>query len=104
MSKRFPDTHIVKSTPYFCEFSNREGTKGLALSYLIKKMGIKKEEVLCIGDQNNDIELLEAGGTKVAMGNGTKELKEISDYITSTVEEDGFIKAIEHYRGRLCIE
>ena len=58
---------------------------------------MKKEEILTIGDQNNDIELLKAGGIKVAMGNGTPELKECADYITDTVENDGFVKAIEKY-------
>ena len=64
---------------------------------MAKKWGLKKEEILTIGDQNNDIELLKAGGIKVAMGNGTPELKECADYITDTVENDGFVKAIEKY-------
>ena len=58
---------------------------------------IKKEETLTIGDQNNDIALLKAGGIKVAMGNATDELKSIADYITDTVENDGFVKAVEKY-------
>ena len=59
--------------------------------------GLKKEEILTIGDQNNDIALLQAGGIKVAMGNATEELKEIADYITDSVYEDGFVKAMEHF-------
>lgn len=60
-------------------------------------MGIKKEEILTIGDQNNDIELLKAGGVAVAMGNATDELKAYANYITDTVENDGFVKAVEKF-------
>ena len=58
---------------------------------------MKKEEILTIGDQNNDIELLKSGGIKVAMGNGTPELKECADFITDTVQNDGFVKAVEKF-------
>ena len=59
--------------------------------------GIKKEELLTIGDQNNDIDLVKAGGIGVAMGNGSEELKACADYITDTVENNGFVKAIEKF-------
>ena len=59
--------------------------------------GISEAETLTIGDQNNDIALLKAGGVKIAMGNATKELKSIADYTTDSVFNDGFVKAIEKY-------
>ena len=52
---------------------------------------------MTIGDQNNDIALLKAGGVKVAMGNATEELKSIADYVTDTVFNDGFVKAMEKF-------
>lgn len=52
---------------------------------------------MTIGDQNNDIELLKAGGVAVAMGNATDELKAYANYITDTVENDGFVKAVEKF-------
>ena len=61
------------------------------------KKNLKKEEILAIGDQNNDIALLQAGGIKVAMGNATEDLKSIADYITDSVYEDGFVKAMEKF-------
>ena len=93
----FPDLYIVKSTPYFLEFSNPEASKKCAVEFLRNYWGLKKEEILTIGDQNNDIALLQAGGIKVAMVNATEELKEIADYITDSVYEDGFVKAMEHF-------
>lgn len=93
----FPDLYIVKSTPYFLEFSNPEASKKSAVEFLQNYWGLKKEEILTIGDQNNDIALLQAGGIKVAMGNATDELKEIADYITDSVYEDGFVSAMEKF-------
>jgi len=97
LSKKYPELYIVKSTPYFCEVSNIDAKKSRAVEFLCKEWAIKKEEVLTIGDQNNDIELLKAGGIKVAMGNGTPELKECADFITDTVQNDGFVKAVEKF-------
>lgn len=97
LDEKYPQLHIVKSTPYFCEICHGEATKAHAVNFLKNYWGIKTEETLTIGDQNNDIELLQAGGIKVAMGNATEELKAVADYITDTVGNNGFVKAIERF-------
>lgn len=97
LKKEFPELHIVKSTPFFCEISHQDAKKSSAVEFLCNKWGIKKEEVLTIGDQDNDIELLQSGGTSVAMGNGSEAAKLCADYITDTVDNDGFVKAINKY-------
>lgn len=93
----FPDLYIVKSTPYFLEFSNPEASKKCAVEFLQNYWDLKKEEILAIGDQNNDIALLQAGGLKIAMGNATDELKTEADYITDSVFDDGFVSAMEKF-------
>lgn len=97
LSEKYPDLYIVTSTPNFCEISHPDAKKSTAVEYLCKLWNIEKEEVLTIGDQNNDIELLKAGGVKVAMGNATDELKSCADYVTDTVVNDGFVKAVEKF-------
>ena len=97
LNQTYPELYIVKSTPYFCEICSGEAKKSLGVQYLCDMWGFKKEEILTIGDQNNDIDLVQAGGIGVAMGNGTPELKQCADYITDTVENDGFVKAIEKF-------
>ena len=92
-----PEVYVVKSTPSFCEVSNAGATKACAVRFLQNYWGISPEETLTIGDQNNDIELLKAGGISVAMGNATEELKTYADYITDTVDNDGFVKAMEKF-------
>ncbi len=97
LQEDFPELFIVKSCDYFCEVCHKEATKGDGLRYLQEFYGIPKEATLAIGDHNNDIDLLKAGGVKVAMGNGTDELKAIADYVTDTVDNNGFVKAIEKF-------
>jgi len=97
LKEKYPELYIVKSTPYYCEIGPSDAKKSLSVEFLRKYWGLKKEEVLTIGDQNNDIDLVECGGIGVAMGNGTEELKLCADYITDTCDNDGFVKAIEKF-------
>ena len=61
----------------------REGvTKASAIQVLAEYLGLKKEEIIAIGDGGNDVEMLQAAGLKVAMRNATDSLKEIADFIT----------------------
>lgn len=100
MAQKYKDSlYIVKSTPRFCEFSNITATKGNAVRYLANMWNIEKQEIMACGDNDNDIEMLLAAGTKVAMGNATDGLKEIADFITDTVDNDGVVKAINIYIG-----
>lgn len=97
LAKEYDDITVVKSMPYFCEICHPEATKYHAVNFLKEHWELKTEEILTIGDQDNDIELLRAGGIKVAMGNATDNLKAVADYITDTVDNNGFIKAIERF-------
>lgn len=97
IAENYPEVYVIKSTPYFCEISHPEAKKSSAVEFLTEYYGYKKEEIMTIGDQNNDIELLKAGGIKVAMGNATEELKSVADYVTDTVGNNGFVKAVQKF-------
>jgi len=97
LESNFDDINVVKSTPYFCEICHPEATKGHAVNFLKEYYELEREEILTIGDQNNDIDLLKAGGVKVAMGNATDELKAVADYITDTVKNNGFVSAVNKF-------
>ena len=97
LREKYPEIYVVRSFKYFCEIANKEATKGNAIKFLANKYGIKIEEVMAIGDQNNDIEMVETAGIGVAMGNGTAEIKKAADYITTSVDEDGFVKAVNKF-------
>jgi Cof subfamily protein (haloacid dehalogenase superfamily) len=97
LTNRFPELYFVKSMPYFCEVCHPEATKFHAVDFLREYYGLEQENILAIGDQNNDIDLLRAGGIKIAMGNATEDLKEVADYVTDTVNNNGFIKAVDKF-------
>lgn len=97
LKNEYPNLNIIKSTPYYCEICHKEASKFHAVDFLRNYWGFEQDEVMTIGDQNNDIDLLRAGGIKVAMGNATPELKAVANYITDTVENDGFVKAVERF-------
>lgn len=97
LGARYPEIYVVKSYIYFCEIANKEATKGNAIKFLAKKYGISEREVMAIGDQNNDIEMVETAGIGVAMGNGTEEIKAKADYITGSVRENGFVEAVNKF-------
>ena len=97
LQEDFPELYIVKSTDFFCEVCHKEATKGDGLKCIQDFYGISKEETLTIGDHNNDLELLLSGGIKIAMENATEELKTVADFVTDTVDNDGFVKAIEKF-------
>lgn len=97
MQQKMPELYIIKSTRYFCEFSTKNATKYCAVKFLQKYWNLNDDEILTIGDHDNDIELLKAGGISIAMGNGTDTLKQYADYITDSVENDGFVKAIDKF-------
>jgi hydroxymethylpyrimidine pyrophosphatase-like HAD family hydrolase len=77
--------------------THRAATKQHSVEELIKILGLKKEEVIGVGDSGNDIPIFKAVGHKIAMGNAEDSLKEKADEIAPTVDEDGLAKVIEKY-------
>jgi len=91
------DLFVVRSLPTFCEIISKDASKGKAILYLAKNWGISSDEIMAVGDQDNDIELLKVAKVKVAMGNATEGLKAVANYIAPSVEDDGVVDAIEKF-------
>lgn len=95
------DLDNLKDVVYFgagsrsLEINNKGVSKGKAVKALADYYGFKREEIVCIGDNENDISMIEYAGFGVAMGNAIKEVKDLADYITATNREDGVAKAIK---------
>lgn len=77
---------------------NAQGVnKGNGLIRLGETLGIQREEIMACGDGLNDLDMLRTVGLGVAMRNAVEEVKQISDYITESNDEDGVAKAIEKF-------
>lgn len=85
----------VQTAPFLVEIMNKNTNKGYAISQMAEKLGYKMEEVMAIGNEKNDIPMLEAAGFAVAMGNAVDELKKHADYITKSNLKSGVGQAIE---------
>ena len=59
----------VKSAPYYFEVLNKEASKGAAVANLAQHLGIDQDEIMAIGDNENDLSMIEYAGLGVAMGN-----------------------------------
>lgn len=76
------------------EITHSDAQKGIALEAIAEQLKIPMSDVMAIGDNLNDISMLEKAGYAVAMENGAPEVKEMADYITDTNENSGVGKAI----------
>ncbi|MCM3634688.1 HAD family hydrolase [Paenibacillus camelliae] len=91
--------HIVEkfqSEPNYMELISAQTSKGKALERLSDMLGIDKASMMAIGNQMNDLPMLEAAGVGVAVANSPAELKAAADYICSASYGAGVVEAINN--------
>ncbi|MBJ3816797.1 sugar-phosphatase [Shimwellia pseudoproteus] len=88
---------VMKSSPFFLEILNKQVNKGTGVRSLAEALGLQPQNVMAIGDQENDIAMLEYAGTGVAMGNAISSVKEAANVVTASNLEDGVAVAIREY-------
>lgn len=89
--------YIVRSQRNLIEVLKKDTNKGTALEKLAEKLGFSMDEVMAIGDGDNDYEMIQAAGLGVVMENGTEKLKNIANQLTLSNEEDGVAHAFEKW-------
>ncbi len=90
------DLHLYRSKDTYIEIAPKTISKASALELLLnRKYDIGMDEVMAFGDNYNDIEMLQAVGLGVAVGNARAEVKAISDRVTLSNKEDGVAVMIE---------
>ncbi|HDA0344452.1 TPA: HAD family phosphatase [Staphylococcus aureus] len=89
-----PNLAISSSSRGNIEITHSDAQKGIALETIAERLGIEMKEVMAIGDNLNDLSMLEKVGYPVAMENGAEEVKKIAKYVTDTNENSGVGKAI----------
>ena len=82
---------------FYTEISASNVDKWIAIEFLMKKIGLKQEEVMTIGDNINDKKMIENAGMGIAMKGSTREILEIAKDITETNDNDGVAIALEKY-------
>ncbi|MFM5891212.1 MAG: Cof-type HAD-IIB family hydrolase [Dolichospermum sp.] len=92
------DLYMTTSVPTFLEAANTHVNKGHAVRYLAEEMlGLESGDVMTIGDNFNDVEMLSYAGVGVAMGNAPPEVQAIANWVAPSIELDGAAVAIEKF-------
>lgn len=88
---------MAQSAPFFYEFMNKNSNKGQGMAALTEHLGLTADQVICVGDAANDLEMIKFAGLGVAMDNAIAEVKAHANYITSSNDQDGVAKVFEKY-------
>jgi hypothetical protein len=92
------ELYLTKSVATFFEATNPAVNKGAAVRYLAEEMlGLNAHNVMAIGDNFNDVEMLEYAGLGVAMGNAPLDVQSVAQWVAPSVEQDGAAAAIEAF-------
>ena len=92
------ELYLTTSVATFFEATNPLVNKGTAVRYLAEEMlRLQRSNVMTIGDNFNDLEMLEYAGIGVAMGNAPEEVQAIATWVAPSVEKDGAATAIEKF-------
>lgn len=95
--KAYKDLEVVNSMPNNFDVMQGGTSKGNGVQKLADILQIPSSQILCIGDRENDLSMINYAGLGVAMGNATEKLKIHADYITDTNNNFGVSKAIRKF-------
>ncbi|KAB8317274.1 Cof-type HAD-IIB family hydrolase [Tolypothrix campylonemoides VB511288] len=92
------ELYLTTSVATFFEATNPSVNKGAGVRYLAEELlGLHRANVMTIGDNFNDVEMLEYAGIGVAMGNAPEAVQAIAQWVAPDVEQDGAAAAIEKF-------
>jgi HAD superfamily hydrolase (TIGR01484 family) len=89
--------NVTRSQLYYCDVIPPGINKGRLVDLLAARLSVPRDEILVLGDGENDLELFRSAGFAVAMGNADNPVKAAAQATTLTNEEDGFAAAIDRY-------
>jgi len=89
--------NIYPSKATYLEVMDTRGSKSNAVRFVSERLGLKPAEIIAMGDNYNDAEMIQFAGMGVAMGNAPDDIKAKADYVTDTNNNDGVRKAMEKF-------
>ena len=92
-----PGIAFLRTGDGIIEVNSTNASKGNALYILCEKLGIQLENVLAIGDNENDISMLQAAGISAAMRNAEDDVKQAAKFVAGNNEEDGAAHFLEEW-------
>ena len=92
-----PDCVGSRWIDLFMDLNLKGVDKSLGISEVMKYYDMDLSQAMAFGDGGNDIPMVRDAAIGVAMGNACDELKQVADYVTASVDEDGVVRALEHF-------
>lgn len=93
--KHFTDFDFIRWHPLALDILPKGGSKAKGINKIIEKLEISKENFYAFGDGLNDIEMLQLIENSVAMGNAEDIVKDVAQYVTTSVEDDGILNGLK---------
>jgi hypothetical protein len=92
------ELYLTQSNPYFFEACHPGASKGKAVRYLVEEvLNLQAENTIAIGDNFNDLEMLQYAAVGVAMGDAPAEVQAQADWVAPNVEADGVVSTLEKF-------
>lgn len=95
--KRHNKAYYIKTRGAITKLMQKNISKGRCVIQLAHLWDIKREEIMVVGDETNDISMLRAAGTAIVPGNARSFVRQYADYITKSSAKDGVAKALEKF-------
>ncbi|MCD8313173.1 MAG: Cof-type HAD-IIB family hydrolase [Bacteroidales bacterium] len=91
------NTLLSRWNDEFVDLNPADVTKATGMQEVMAHYGFSREESIAFGDGGNDIQMLQYAGIGVAMGNATPDVKEMADFVTTSVDDGGVAGALRHF-------
>lgn len=96
--KQLPHCKMMRWNDVAVDIISDRGGKAIGIAEILKHYHLQRDEIMAFGDNENDMDMLAFAGLGIAMGNALDIVKEVSDDVTDTVDEDGIYHALQKYQ------
>lgn len=96
-NKLIPDCKTSRWCSLFCDVSPKGGSKDKGIHRFSEYYKFNLDKTVAFGDGGNDLEMLKMVNLSIGMGNANDEVKEVVDYITDSVDDNGIYNALKHF-------
>ena len=94
---KLPNCKMSRWNEYAVDIINQTGGKVTGIQYYLNREGVLPSEIVAFGDGENDISMLDYAGIGIAMGNADKEVKEVANYVTTHIDDNGIINGLNYF-------
>ncbi len=98
LMERIPQCTSGRWHPAFTDITAKGADKGVGILALASYLGLDPQYTMAFGDGGNDTSMIKAAGIGIAMGNALESLKQEADYVTSSVDDNGVLNALRHFK------